>query len=190
MRSTSGCTVLMARTLPAVADIAPGQTTACPPCVVRTQRRRWRGVRGPGGKYLPGGKEKPARPARAGISLLPSAANRTRHDHPTEFTGRDPMHRSRVVTVWQALATTAAALVTSAALALPAAAGTGAPAPPDPAARPAPRRPGHRPPVREARPAPQARRQRRLRHPVHRLAQHQREQLRRPVRAGQRALPA
>jgi len=39
------------------------------------------------------------------------------------------MHRSRVVTVWQALATTAAALVTSAALALPAAAGTSAPAP-------------------------------------------------------------
>lgn len=39
------------------------------------------------------------------------------------------MHRSRVVTVWQALGTTAAALITSAALALPAAAGTGAPAP-------------------------------------------------------------
>jgi hypothetical protein len=39
------------------------------------------------------------------------------------------MHRSRVVTVWQALGTTAAALVTSAALALPAAAGTSAPAP-------------------------------------------------------------
>src|SRR6478735_1635870 len=51
------------------------------------------------------------------------------------------MHRSRAVTVWQALGTTAAALVTSAALALPAsastaaataagaAAGTGAPAP-------------------------------------------------------------
>ena len=44
------------------------------------------------------------------------------------------MHRSRVVTVWQALATTAVALVTSAALALPAAAvaaaaGTSAPAP-------------------------------------------------------------
>src|SRR5215470_7707307 len=134
MRSTSGCTVLMARTLPAVADIAPGQTTACPPCAVRTQRRRWQGVRGPGGKYLPGGTEKPAWPARAAISLLPSAANRTRHEHPSEFTGRDPMHRSRVVTVWQALATTAAALVTSAALALPAAAvpaaaGTSAPAP-------------------------------------------------------------
>lgn len=43
------------------------------------------------------------------------------------------MHRSRVVTVWQALGTTAAALVTSAALALPAAAGTG----PAPHARPA-----------------------------------------------------
>ena len=39
------------------------------------------------------------------------------------------MHRSRAVTVWQALGTTAAVLVTSAALALPAAAGTGAPAP-------------------------------------------------------------
>ena len=39
------------------------------------------------------------------------------------------MHRSRAVTVWQALGTTAAALVTSAALALPAAAGTGGPAP-------------------------------------------------------------
>jgi len=45
------------------------------------------------------------------------------------------MHRSRVVTVWQVLATTAAALVTSAALALPAAAGTSGPAPR--AARPA-----------------------------------------------------
>src|SRR5262249_6061358 len=67
---------------------------------------------------------KPAGPARAGISLLPSAANRTRHEHPAEFTGRDPMHRSRVVTVWYALATTVAALVTSAALALPAAAVT------------------------------------------------------------------
>src|SRR5262245_16074291 len=111
----------MARTLPAVADIAPGQATACPPCAVRTQRRRWRGVRGPGRKYLRGGTEKLARPARAEISLLPSAANRTRHEHPTEFTGRDPMHRSAVVTVRQALAT-AAALVISAALALPAAA--------------------------------------------------------------------
>lgn len=39
------------------------------------------------------------------------------------------MHRSRVVTVWPALGTTAAALVTSAALALPAAAGTTTPAP-------------------------------------------------------------
>ena len=44
------------------------------------------------------------------------------------------MHRSRVLTVWQALGTTAAALVTSAALALPAAAlpaaaGTSSPAP-------------------------------------------------------------
>lgn len=36
------------------------------------------------------------------------------------------MHRSRAVTVWQALGTTAAALVTSAALALPASAGTAA----------------------------------------------------------------
>jgi hypothetical protein len=39
------------------------------------------------------------------------------------------MHRSRAVTVWQALGTTAAALLTSAALALPAAAGTGGAAP-------------------------------------------------------------
>jgi hypothetical protein len=47
------------------------------------------------------------------------------------------MHRSRVVTVWQALGTAAAAVLTSAALALPAAAaaGTGGPAPR--AARPA-----------------------------------------------------
>src|SRR5690242_20158027 len=116
----------MAGTLPAAADIAPGQTTACPPCAVRTQRRRWRGVRGPGDKSLPGRAEKLACPARAEISLLLSAANRTLHEHPTEFTGRDPMHRSRAVTVWQALGTTAAALVTSAALALPASAGTAA----------------------------------------------------------------
>src|SRR6185312_15326583 len=95
----------MAGTLPAAGDNAPGQTTACPPCAVRTQRRRWRGVRGPGDKYLPGGTEKPARPARAEISLFPSATDRTLHEHPTEFTGRDPMHRSRVVTVWQALGT-------------------------------------------------------------------------------------
>jgi len=39
------------------------------------------------------------------------------------------MHRSRVLTVWPALGTTAAALVTSAALALPASAGTSGPAP-------------------------------------------------------------
>lgn len=39
------------------------------------------------------------------------------------------MHRSRAVTVWQALGTTAAAAVISAALALPASAGTSAPAP-------------------------------------------------------------
>jgi hypothetical protein len=39
------------------------------------------------------------------------------------------MHRSRAVTAWQALGATAAVLVTSAALALPATAGTSAPAP-------------------------------------------------------------
>lgn len=39
------------------------------------------------------------------------------------------MHRSRAVTVWQALGATAAVLVTSAAVALPAAAGTSTPTP-------------------------------------------------------------